>query len=109
MPKRDVRRKLRRVTILYWALLIYIVAALVWWFISLERQNDEMRDLRIARLRVSIDSLSSAAVYNVHVREIQKDHRRNNAKYYGEGSIFLLLILVGAVLVYRSVRRRFYL
>lgn len=109
MPKRDVRRKLRRATILYWTLLIYIIAALIWWFISLERQNNEMTELRIARLRVSVDSLSVPVMYNAHFREIQKDHKRNNAKYLGEGSIFLLLILVGAAFVYRSVRRQFYL
>ncbi|MDP4263452.1 MAG: ATP-binding protein [Bacteroidota bacterium] len=109
MPKKDVRRKLRRVTILYWTLLIYIVAALVWWFITLKRQNNEMKDLRIARLSVSVDSLAMPAIYHIHLREIYKEHARNNAKYFGEGSIFLLLICVGAVFVYSSVRRRFYL
>ena len=35
------------------------------------------------------------------------EHKRNKTKYLGEGSIFFLLILVGAAFVYRSVRRQF--
>ena len=33
--------------------------------------------------------------------------KRNTAKYISEGITFLLLILVGAVFVYRSVKRQF--
>ncbi|HET6993895.1 MAG TPA: ATP-binding protein [Chitinophagaceae bacterium] len=108
MLKKDVRRKLRRATILYWTLLIYIVAALVWWFITLEKQNDKMRELRVSELRTVADSASVPALYAAELQRINRDHRKNNAKYVGEGSIFLLLICVGAALVYRYVRRQFY-
>ena len=40
------RKRLRRATIIYWMLLLYIIAALVWWFISLENQNQEMTSLK---------------------------------------------------------------
>jgi signal transduction histidine kinase len=109
MPKKDVRRKLRRATILYWTLLIYIVAALVWWFITLEKQNDMMKDLRVSQLRTIADSTSVPALYAAELQKIKRDHRKNDAKYLGEGSIFLLLICVGAGLVYRYVRRQFYM
>jgi signal transduction histidine kinase len=108
MPQKDVRRKLRRATILYWTLLIYIVAALVWWFISLEKQNDEMRDLRINQLNTTVDSVSKPALYGAELQKINKEHKKNKAKYVGEGSIFLLVIAIGAAFVYRSVRRQFY-
>ncbi len=49
------KRKLRRATIFYWALLIYIIAALVWWFISLERQNDQMREFRENQINATVD------------------------------------------------------
>ena len=42
----DANRKLRRATIFFWVLLLYIVAALVWWFVSLERQNAAMFNLK---------------------------------------------------------------
>jgi len=106
----DVKKKrLRRTTILYWTLLIYIIAALVWWFITLEKQNDEMRDLRVTQLKASVDSISTPDLYKAESGKINKDYKRNQAKYIGEGSIFLLLILVGAAFVYRSVRRQFYM
>jgi signal transduction histidine kinase len=108
MPKKDVRRKLRRATILYWTLLIYIVAALIWWFISLEKQNDDMRHLKITQLKGIVDSGSMPVLYSTELKKITRDHEKNKAKYIGEGSIFLLVICVGAALVYRSVRRQFY-
>src|SRR6185436_12875889 len=108
MSRKDVRRKLRRATILYWTLLIYIVAALIWWFISLEKQNQEMKDLRIIQLKQASDSLSAPSFYQTSIEKINKDYKKNKSKYIGEGSIFLLVICVGAVLVYRYVRRQFY-
>jgi signal transduction histidine kinase len=110
MAIRDIRKKrLFRATILYWTLLIYIVAALVWWFITLENQNDEMRNLRTTQLQAVVDTVSIPAIYHSHLQKINSDYKRNKAKYIGEGSIFLLVILAGAVLVYRSVRRQFYM
>ena len=37
------QQKIKRVTIIYWLLLFYIVAALAWWFISLENQNRQIQ------------------------------------------------------------------
>ena len=106
----DVRKKkLRRATILYWALLIYIVAALVWWFITLEKQNDERKDLQVTQLNITVDSLSSPGIYDSQFQKISNEYKRNKAKYIGEGSIFFLLILVGAAFVYRSVRKQLYI
>lgn len=106
----DVRkRKLRRATILYWTLLIYIVAALVWWFISLERQISEMRELRLKELAATVNPATEPEAYNQQRKAIIKEYQRESTKYTGEGCIFLLLILVGASFVYRSVRRQFYI
>jgi two-component system, OmpR family, sensor histidine kinase CiaH len=107
MAKIDVRKKLRRATILYWTLLTYIVAALVWWFISLENQNKDMKGHKIVQLRTTVDSMSAPALYHSGLQKINKDYKKNRAKYIGEGIIFLLVICVGAVLVYRYVRRQF--
>ena len=104
----DVRKKkIRRATIIYWTLLIYIVAALVWWFISLERQISEMRDLRLAELNSTIDKAKNPGEYGMKWKNINMEYKRESTKYLGEGSIFLLLILVGAWFVYRSVRQQF--
>src|SRR5206468_421835 len=45
--------------------------------------------------------------YRNELAKIEDIRKRNIAKYIGEGSTFLLLILFGAVFIYRSVRRQF--
>ncbi len=106
MPDKS-RSRLRRTTALYWMLLFYIIAALVWWFISLNRQNSAMRDFELENLQSKTDSAANPALFTQERDKIFQQHQRNRSKYLGEGSIFLLLILVGAGFVYRSVRKQF--
>lgn len=101
------RKRLRRTTVIYWTLLVYIMAALVWWFISLLQQNTMMKKFEISSLQAKIDSATSPVLYKQELEKINREHNQNRSKYIGEGSIFLLLILVGAAFVYRSVRRQF--
>lgn len=108
MPDNSPKR-LRRTTFIYWMLLLYVVAALVWWFISLNKQNNLMRNFEIGNLRSTVDSAASPVLFGNQLQEITDQHKKNKSKYFGEGSIFFLVILVGAAFVYRSVRRQFYL
>ncbi len=98
------KRKLQLATIVYWVLLVYIIAALVWWALSLLNQNEEIYQLQKVNViaRNSTDSSSAE-----QLQKIENGHKRAIAKYVSEGGIFLLLILVGAVYIYRSVRRQF--
>ena len=108
MPEAS-RKRLRRTTFIYWLLLLYIVSALVWWFISLNKQNTIMRNFEISNLYSSVDSAVNPGLYRQQLQKINDEHKRSKSKYTGEGSIFFLVILVGAAFVYRSVRRQFYL
>ena len=101
------RKKLRRTTAIYWLLLLYIIAALIWWFISLNSQNTAMRNFKVSKLNSTIDSIATPLLYQSEINKINIEYKRNVSKYVGEGSIFLLLILVGAGFIYRSVRRQF--
>ena len=103
------RKRLHRTTLIYLLLLLYIVAALVWWFISLNQQNDMMRDFEITKLDFEINRNANPSLYQAELDKIISDHRRNKTKYFGEGSIFLLFILVGAAILYRTVRKQFYM
>ncbi len=103
------RKRLRRTTFIYWMLLLYIVAALVWWFISLNSQISVMKKFEISNLRSTVDSAATPVLYRQQFQKITDEHTRNKSKYLGEGSMFFLVILVGAAFVYRSVRRQFYL
>jgi two-component system sensor histidine kinase CiaH len=101
------RKRLQRTTIIYWLLLLYILAALVWWFISLNQQNHAMHTFELINLRHRIDSSAEAGVFNIAKENLLKREASNQSKYIGEGSIFMLLILVGAAFVFRSVRHQF--
>jgi two-component system, OmpR family, sensor histidine kinase CiaH len=97
------KRNLRFATIVYWILLIYIVAALLWWALLLIKQNEYIYQLE----KENISYNTAIAEQQEDAVKIEKQKKRNFAKYVGEGSFFLLLIMVGAVFIYRSVRRQF--
>lgn len=105
----DNRKRIRLATTIYWLLLLYIVAALVWWFISLEKQNRQMTNFKVSQLNAAIDSSHNPELYNSAYVKIHEEYSRNLVKYISEGTTFLLLILIGAAFVYRSVRRHFLL
>lgn len=98
--------KLRRAIIVYWVLLAYIVTALLWWFVSLEKQSETMLEFRINQLDASIDKTVYPDLYQQEYNRLQNVRRRDSTKFIGEGTIFLLLIILGAVFVYRSVRNQ---
>lgn len=99
----ESKRKLQRTTIVYWVLLLYIIAALVWWFFILYTQNEEMYHLH----KENLSQLTDQAAYNREMAKIEDVRKRNNTKYIGEGFTFLVSILIGALFIYRSVRRQF--
>lgn len=92
------KSKLRLVTVVYWFLLLYIIAALIWWFVALERQNRQITDIRIEAAEKQHDTAA--------MLDAIADGNRKTAQYIGEGVTFLALIMVGAVFVYRAVRRQ---
>jgi K+-sensing histidine kinase KdpD len=93
-------QKLAIVTLVYWFLLVYMVAALLWWFVALEQQNENITNIRLNELKRDDPSYFSKAV------AITENKKRKTAQYIGEGSTFLALILVGAVFVFRATRRQ---
>ena len=84
-------KRLRTIYILYWFLLVYIVAALVWWFIALNQQNSMMTILKLQELNPHEEG------YQKKSDKINEDKQRKTAQYIGEGATFFLLIVAGAV------------
>jgi signal transduction histidine kinase len=94
-------KKLKVIIIVYWFLLVYIVAALVFWFITLNLQNQQMTEHRLQ------DVQTEDPAYEKKTETILHDEKRKTTQYVGEGITFLAVILVGAVFVYRATRRQF--
>ena len=97
------KRRLTFITIVYWVLLLFIVAAWIWWFISLQNQNNQMMVYKLIQLN------KDDVAYFQKLNLITEEHRRKTAQYISEGITFLLVTLVGAVFVYRAVRKQFLL
>lgn len=104
MPDQS-RKRLQRATIVFWILLVFIAALLVWWLISLEQQNKTIHALK----REGIIHQKGSDDYLLQWNYINQLQRRNSVKHITEGISFLLVILFGAVYIYRLVRRQFQL
>ncbi len=94
------KNKLTIATWAYWILLLYIIAALVWWFVELNQQSIEMYQFKKELLSLQDPN------YQVKMNFIEEERRRNIAQYLGEGLTFLALMILGAVYVYRAVRKQ---
>jgi two-component system, OmpR family, sensor histidine kinase CiaH len=98
--------RVRVATRIYWLLLIYIIAALVWWCISLLQQNNRQADLELANLGAKNNTVQDAVRYSQQYNGIIKHRERARIKYISEGAIFLIITLIGAVFVFRAVRKQ---
>jgi two-component system, OmpR family, sensor histidine kinase CiaH len=96
-----IKKRLLLITIAYWVFLIYIIAALVFWFIELDNQNRQMNNYKLSELSVSQPSYAKTR------SEILNEQQRKTTQYISEGATFLALIILGAVFMYRAVRRQF--
>jgi signal transduction histidine kinase len=104
--KDSTEKGLRRTTFTFWMLLFYIIAALVWWFISLEKQNRLIADKERQNLLLQSGTLSTLQI-GERIGNINNRESRNTTKYVTEGVTFFALIVFGAVIVYRSIRQQF--
>jgi two-component system, OmpR family, sensor histidine kinase CiaH len=100
------KKGLESASAVYWFLLVYVVAALVWWFVSLVNQVSTTAAYQEQQVRYTIDSLSQKTAFDRAINHIQQEKRRAETKYVAEGVTFMIVIFVGAFFVYRSVRRQ---
>lgn len=99
MNKGD-KKKLITVSVVYWFMLLYIVAALIWWFVSLQKQNELIAHLQIT-------SLNKKDFNNIKIiNNILETKKTRTTQYIGEGATFLILIIVGAMYVFRAIRKQ---
>lgn len=99
--------RFKKTAIIFSLLLLYTIAALVWWFISLEKQNDNMHVYKLNHLQTVLSQQKDQDIYNAELLKIEDEYRRNRVKYASEGIVFLGLIVLGAYYIYRSLRQQF--
>jgi len=92
--------KLVWVRIIYWLFLTYMVAAFIWWYVALVQQNELLTATKIETLT------AKGQIDQQHIATIEAFAVRKTKQYIGEGLTFLLLFLLGAIYVYRSLLKQ---
>jgi signal transduction histidine kinase len=77
-----------------------MIAAFIWWYVSLEKQNSEIATVKFQSIR-----LNDPALYQ-KVKSIEAFEARKTKQYIYEGVTFLFLFLLGAIYVYRSLLKQ---
>lgn len=96
---------MRFFTTVYVLLLGYIITALIFWGLSLQRQSINIYEQSRTSLKEHIDSTENPLRYNQQLDILKKQKEKRKAQYIGEGATFMLVILIGAAVVYSSFRR----
>jgi signal transduction histidine kinase len=92
--------KLKLVSLIYWVFLTYMIAAFIWWYVSLEKQNNEIASIKFQSIQINDPSL----IAKTHA--IQDFQLRKTKQFIGEGLTILVLFLLGAIYVYRSLKKQ---
>jgi len=92
-------------TIAYTLLFVYVIAAILFWGYSLEKQKDVVYQLEKTILENSKLNISQPQ-YIDQLKSIEQKRIRRTKQYYGEGSTFLLIILLSAGIVYYAYDRQ---
>ena len=90
-------KRLAIITLVYWFLLLYIVAALAWWYIELWMMNEAMFNLKKEMLSPGSSS------YTNDLESLQKERSRKDGQFLWEGITFLAVMILAAIFVYRSL------
>lgn len=88
---------LKLVNAIYWIFLTYMVAAFIWWYVSLEKQNDQITQIKLEQLSVT------HGANKANYEQLLNYQERKRKQFLGEGITFLFLFLLGAIYVYRSL------
>ena len=98
--------KMRFFTSVHLLLLAYIIAAIVFWEMSLQKQSGRIYAQEVMTLKARVDSTREPERYNLEMGELEHSLAIRTAQYTGEGATFLIVILIGAAVVYSSFHRR---
>ena len=96
----------RLITFLYFFLLLYTVAILVWWGILLHEQNSRITYLELQNLELRESHGGGTGDYMSEFSKIQNQQKLHNLQYIGEGGTFMLIILISAGFVFLTMRRQ---
>ncbi len=97
---------MRFFTSIYTLLLLYSIAALLFWGFSLSRQSHRIYDIERELLTERVDSTSQPQAYAAELARLNRRLDSRRKQFIGEGSTLLIILFTGAVVVYTSLQRK---
>lgn len=97
---------MRFLSVIYFLLLVYIIAAILFWGHSLDKQSGIIYNAEVTALQEHVDSVAQHSIYKQKLEEINDRLNGRKRQFLGEGATFLLVILIGAGIVYTAIRSR---
>lgn len=92
-------------TIAYTLLFFYVIAAIVFWGYSLNKQNKIIYQLEQENIQLKY-ARSDTSVEGLAILKAKEKKIRRTKQFLGEGSTFILIILLSAGIVYYSYYRQ---
>ncbi|SEW10604.1 His Kinase A (phospho-acceptor) domain-containing protein [Chitinophaga sp. YR573] len=94
------------ISFIYLFVLAYTILALVWWGILLFMQSEQIARFEVQNLELRTDSVSHPVEYHQELQRIETTEKRRTVMFFGEGVIFLAIILLGGFFVYLAVYKQ---
>ncbi len=94
---------------MYYGLIIYVLAASIWWSFLLLDQDKQLTDAKIDKMRmeqvefgnITEPEFQASSEYQVLMSEAEK-HKK---MIYGEGSVFFIVLIIGMWILNRGFRK----
>ncbi len=90
---------------IYLILFGYVIAAYIFWGLSLHKQSVQIYSYERKALELRIDSVSNPAQFRQEMARIDNKESRRHKQYWFEGATFIAIVLLGAGVVYNSLRK----
>lgn len=87
---------------LFYILVVYILFQFVWWEVLLAKQN---REIHAEKEKILALGISDSQRLNTELNLLYKKEKKNIYMIIGEGTIFLIIITIGTIRVFKAHRR----
>jgi signal transduction histidine kinase len=94
------------ISFIYLFVLAYTILALVWWGVLLFMQSEQITRFEIQNLVLRTDAVAHPVEYHQELLRIEQTEHRRTIMFFGEGVIFLAIILLGGFFVYRAIYKQ---
>jgi two-component system, OmpR family, sensor histidine kinase CiaH len=85
---------------------IYALAALLWWFVLLKKQNHQLTLLKIEQVNKQYEGRKNQAEFTYALQQVNTENEVKKLTYLTEFIFFLIIIIIGAYFVFRLLKKQ---